>query len=267
MAQYSNNSFHKKPQIRAEARDINRFVPNAEKVAAYFASINRSKEFQFSQELRLTSPAGQRIEYIAGLYYSFENLKKAITFGFNGTIPQSRLSVLTAGQRQDAVVTGDAHVISFAPYAEVKFHATDQLALTVGARYTIEKKNGYTDHNARTAFYGAPFSVSFDHKWTKFTPRAILEFTPIEGVLLYGGVSTGFKGGGWSLTSTSAAAAVIPLQPETSTSYEAGSKLKLFDSRLTFNLAAYHAKTKNVQVRTLVNGVPLSEAQRTNQSG
>ena len=43
MAQYSNNSFYKKPQIRAEARDINRFVPNAEKVAAYFASINRSE--------------------------------------------------------------------------------------------------------------------------------------------------------------------------------------------------------------------------------
>jgi len=37
-----NNSFHGKPQIRAEARDINRFVPNADKVAAYFASINRS---------------------------------------------------------------------------------------------------------------------------------------------------------------------------------------------------------------------------------
>src|SRR5262249_10518434 len=42
MAQYSNNSFYKRPQVRAEARDINRFVPNAEKVAAYFASINRS---------------------------------------------------------------------------------------------------------------------------------------------------------------------------------------------------------------------------------
>ena len=40
MAQYSNNSFYKKPQIRAEVRDINRFVPNAEKVAAYFASVN-----------------------------------------------------------------------------------------------------------------------------------------------------------------------------------------------------------------------------------
>ena len=43
MATYSNNSFHMKPQIRAEARDIDRFVPNADKVAAYFASINLSK--------------------------------------------------------------------------------------------------------------------------------------------------------------------------------------------------------------------------------
>ncbi len=43
MASYSNNSFSKKPQVRQAARDINAFVPNAEKVAAYFASINRSQ--------------------------------------------------------------------------------------------------------------------------------------------------------------------------------------------------------------------------------
>ena len=43
MATYSNNSLSRKPQIRAEARDINAFVPNAEKVAAYFASINLSE--------------------------------------------------------------------------------------------------------------------------------------------------------------------------------------------------------------------------------
>ncbi|HEY2230592.1 MAG TPA: carboxypeptidase regulatory-like domain-containing protein [Xanthobacteraceae bacterium] len=42
MATYSNNSFFKKPQIRQAARELDRFVPNADKVAAYFASINRS---------------------------------------------------------------------------------------------------------------------------------------------------------------------------------------------------------------------------------
>jgi streptogramin lyase len=42
MATYSNNSFFMKPQIRQAARELDRFVPNAERVAAYFASINRS---------------------------------------------------------------------------------------------------------------------------------------------------------------------------------------------------------------------------------
>jgi iron complex outermembrane recepter protein len=218
-------------------------------------SINRSKEFQFSQELRLTSPSGKRIEYITGLYYSFENLKKAITFGFNGTIPQSRLSIFTAGTRQDAVVTGDVHVLSFAPYAEAKFHATDMLAITLGGRYTIERKSGYTNHDRRTWAYGAPFDVKFRKTWKKFTPRAIVELTPREGMLFYASASTGFKGGGWSLTSTNPIAAVTPLQPEESTSYEVGSKLRFLDNRVNLNLAAYRAKTKDVQVRTLVNGV------------
>jgi streptogramin lyase len=42
MAGYSNNSFYKKPQVRAVARNMEQFVPNADKVAAYYASINRS---------------------------------------------------------------------------------------------------------------------------------------------------------------------------------------------------------------------------------
>ena len=42
MATYSNNSFFLKPQVRAIARDMERFVPNADKDAAYLASINRS---------------------------------------------------------------------------------------------------------------------------------------------------------------------------------------------------------------------------------
>jgi virginiamycin B lyase len=42
MATYSNNSFFKKPQVRAMARDMERFAPNADKDAAYLASINLS---------------------------------------------------------------------------------------------------------------------------------------------------------------------------------------------------------------------------------
>jgi iron complex outermembrane receptor protein len=218
-------------------------------------SVNASREFQFSEELRLTSPSGKRLEYVAGLYYSFENLRKSISFGFNGTVPGQFLGVLTGGKLQNETVTGDAHVLSVAPFAEAKFHITDQIALTAGARYTVEDKDGYTKHANGSVFYGAPFDVNFSHTWSAFTPRGIIEWTPTDTMLFYGSVSTGFKGGGWSLTSTSPAAAVTPLSPEKSTSYELGTKLQLFDRRLSFNAALFQADTRDLQVRSLVGPV------------
>ena len=220
-------------------------------------SINASNEYQFSEEVRLTSPSGQKLEYVTGIYYSFENIKKAISFDFNGANPTYYLNTLTGGLSDPQTAVGDAHVTNFAPYAEGKYHYTDELALTVGARYTIEQKTGYTNHIGASPFYGAAFAspATFSHTWSAITPRIIAEYTPTHSLLFYASISTGFKGGGWSLTSPTIAKAEIPLQPETSTSYELGAKLHLFDNRLSVNLAAYEADTKNLQVRSLVSGV------------
>jgi iron complex outermembrane receptor protein len=192
---------------------------------------------------------------VAGLYYSFENLKKAITFGFNGTIPQSRLSILTGrpapgrgGHRRQ-------------PRAQHRALRGVQVPRHRPARADrrrplhLRRKEGYTDHSARTVFYGAPFNVHFERTWKKFTPRAILEFTPMEGALLLRVGLHGLQGRRLVADQHNPLAAVTPLEPEKSTSYELGSKLRLFDNRLTFNVAAYRAKTTNVQVRTLVTGV------------
>ncbi|WP_294190145.1 TonB-dependent receptor [uncultured Sphingomonas sp.] len=218
-------------------------------------SLNASRESQFSQELRLTSQGSSKLEYVGGIYVSRENLRKQINFGFNGTIPGTRLATLTRGQLQQQTVIGISHVTSAAAFLEGKYHFTDALALTVGGRYTIEHKTGSTDHIGASAFYGAAYSVDdLRDTWRAFTPRAVLEFKPRRGLLFYGSVARGFKGGGWSLTSTSAAAARTPLEPENSTSYELGAKLRLFDA-LDLNIAAYHADTTNLQVRSLDNGV------------
>jgi len=241
-------------------------------------SVNESKEFQFSQEIRFASPSNKRFTYVVGAYYSFENIYKRIMFGFNGTIPGSRLGAMHCGAapargfvgcpvapavygptnfgpRFDANVAGSNHVKSYAVFAEGKYALTDQLNLTLGARYTIEDKAGYTRHDAFTLFYGNPFDVKFKKDWSAFTPRAILDFKPNDDLMFYASAATGFKGGGWSLTSANAAAAVIPLEPEDSISYELGAKTRFFDRRLTLNVAAYQADTKDLQVRSLVNGV------------
>lgn len=241
-------------------------------------SLNESKEFQFSQEIRFASPSDRRLTYVIGGYYSFENIYKKITFGFNGTVPGSRLGAMHClspasrgfvgcpppgtpygptnfGPLFNQDVRGSDHIKSYAVFAEGKYAITDQLSLTLGARYTIEDKKGYTAHDGFSLFYGNPYDVKFDKDWNAFTPRAILDFKPSDELMFYGSVSTGFKGGGWSLTSTNAVAAVTPLEPEDSTSYELGAKTRFFDRRLTVNIAAYQADTKDLQVRSLVNGV------------
>lgn len=218
-------------------------------------SLNASLESQYSQEFRVTSQGTSNLEYVGGIYVSYERLQKDIGFGFNGTIPGSRLETLTGGTLQEQLVTGISRVTSSAAFLEGKYRFTDQLALTLGGRYTIEHKTGSTDHVGASVFYGAAYSVKdLRETWRAFTPRAVLEFKPQDGLLFYGSVSRGFKGGGWSLTSTSAAAARVPLKPEYSTSYELGAKLRLFDA-LDLNVAAYHVDTKNLQVRSLDNGV------------
>jgi iron complex outermembrane receptor protein len=241
-------------------------------------SLNQSREFQFSQEVRLTSPSEGKFRYVVGGYYSFENIYKLIHFGFNGTVPGSRLGAMHCASpvaagfpgcpvapatygptnygplfTQD--VFGSSHVKSYAVFAEAEYDITDSVTLTVGGRYTILDKAGYTTHDGYSLFYGNPFAVKFSDEWNAFTPRVILDWRPTDDLMFYGSYSTGFKGGGWSLTSTTAAKAVIPLEPEDSTSYELGAKTQFWDRRATVNIALYRADTENLQVRSLIAGV------------
>jgi iron complex outermembrane recepter protein len=217
-----------------------------------YPSVNSNKEHAFTQEFRIVSPSGQKFEYVAGLYYTYEDLEKSISYGFNGTIFASFISVLTKGVLQHQTVSQDDHTSSPAAYAEGTYHFTDKLSLIVGGRYTDEIKDGYTNHIGTSAFYGPTFYANWDHSWSAFTPRGILEYKPMQDVMFYGSISTGFKGGGFSIVSTSVAAAQTPLKPEHSISYEVGTKGEYWQRRLTFNLDVYQAVTKDVQVRSLI---------------
>ncbi|WP_066961153.1 TonB-dependent receptor [Rhizorhabdus dicambivorans] len=212
-------------------------------------------EWAFSQELRLTSEKGRTLEYILGAYYSRDSIYKLIELNQNGTFTQSYLSVITGGVFQRALAAGLAKTTSFAPYAEMKFNLSDQLAITAGARYTTDRKRGYTDHQGFSFAYGAAYFVNWGKNFSGFTPRAIVEFKPNRDVLLYGSVSRGYKGGGFSIAATNVQRALTPLKPERSTSYELGAKTSWFDRRLRANVALYQADTKDLQVRSLVGGV------------
>lgn len=123
-----------------------------------------SEEFeQFSQEFRLSSPGGEKLEYIVGAYFqtSEHNYSDALNvnatsvlvpllnanpalapfaplFGALGIAGAGVLFADTAGPRQAKV---DADIYS--AFAQLSFHMSDKLTLQVGGRLTKEKKDGF----------------------------------------------------------------------------------------------------------------------------
>lgn len=216
--------------------------------------IDINEETQYSQEFRLTSPSGQTVEWIAGLYYLHQDTLRSETYSFGGLAPYTG-----AGTTLNRVrIYGDLTTKSIAPFGEAKWHITNKWALAGGARYTRDKKDNRTvqqslsNPGGSTTFFGPSKDVSASDTWTAFTPRLVLEFKPSDDAFLYLNVSRGYKSGGYNYAAPTVAQAQTPILPEETVSYELGAKTDWFDNRLRANLALYQTNTKDLQVRSLV---------------
>ena len=227
-----------------------------------YPSLNTNDEWQVSQEFRFTSDFGGRFDIVAGAYFGYEDLNHNIVFGFDGRDRNLYFSVLNQGlYTPGQTFEGQIENRSFGPYAEGKYKFTDKLSLTAGLRYSYERKTGYTQHIGSSPFQGGPYFQNLPanddaiDSWKGWTPRFIGEYHPFRGSLFYASASRGFQGGGWSFNVRTPLAAATPLRAQTTWSYELGTKTDLFNRALTLNIAAFHADTKDLQVRSQVNGV------------
>lgn len=220
-----------------------------------------SNEDQFSQELRFTSPSGQALEWIAGIYYLDQKLFRSETHNFGGG-PGSLIAFLIAGAdglangaRQNVEQNQTTKLSSISVFAEGTYHISDWIAATAGVRYTYDRKKGNTFHSNPSRFFGDAFDLDWRQSWDNVTPRFVVEVTPTDDVLLYASVTKGFKSGGFSFSAPTVDEALLALRPESAWSYEAGLKSEWFDNRLLFNLTGFLMETKNLQLRTLQDGV------------
>ncbi len=84
----------------------------------------------FSQELRVSSTYGESIDWLAGLYYSRDDLAEDYNYFFG----EGRFGI----QQLDTNYEED--VESIAVFAHAEWDVTEQWGLTVGARYTSEDR-------------------------------------------------------------------------------------------------------------------------------
>lgn len=205
---------------------------------------------QFSQELQLLSPDSSRIKWIGGLYYFHEYT------GYDPVITNSAILFQPAPftiSGNHAFVTTD----SFAGFGEATIPLATNLRLTLGARYTVDRKSMTADGYFQTALGGPLVGPVTEFpkdsaQWSKFTPKVSLDYR-IGQTLLYASYGQGFKSGAFNISTPSDPESTV--NPENLTAYEIGTKSDFADNRLRFNTSAYYYQLKDLQVQIVSGGV------------
>jgi len=223
---------------------------------------------QFSQELQLLYDNGGPLTGLIGAYYLDAKADTQFDVRLFTTSP-AVLPGLTAFTEADVDTT------TYAVFADFSYKITEQLSLSLGGRYTWDKRGAYILRQnylggGSPVFGGAGIALGApstdfhgEREFDKFTPRVSLSYQPNRDHNIYASFSQGFKGGGFDprgvgvnapdlnddgTLEDSEIAAYLSFRPETVNSYEIGYKGNLLDGALYVALAAFRMDYKDVQI-------------------
>lgn len=223
-------------------------MPNA----VFTVQTPHSPNRMLSQELQLISAKDDRFNWVAGVYlFDYRNSSRPILRNFKAPLIPAPTSTV------NSVTNGTELTQSIAPFGQLTYALVPGTNLTLGARYTYEKRHAVVSQVA-TRVNGSMVTVARDETLTvrKPTFRVALDHQFTDDVLGYVSFNTGIKSGGFNIINPSPG-----YLPEKLTAYEVGLKSQIFDRRLRLNLAGFYYDYSNVQViqfvgiaQTVVNG-------------
>jgi iron complex outermembrane receptor protein len=201
---------------------------------------------QWSQEIRLLSPTGQKLEYVLGAYYDTSLYQLTQLGGFDINLPGvlTYFGLLNTEFRQRAQ--------SYSVFGQGTYHVTDDLRLVGSLRYTSTDKRGI--------FYGrlryGPFALrpvnTVAHGKINgednIDPSITVQYDVVPNVMVYATYGRGSKSGGFVSNTYGTTSATFVYRPEKSENYEAGIKSTLAEGRLVLNASVYDTKFKDLQV-------------------
>jgi iron complex outermembrane receptor protein len=223
---------------------------------------------QFSQELQLLYES-DRLNGVLGAYYLDANAFTA----FDVALFTTRALVGLPGL--NAQTLGDVGTKTWSIFGDFTYDITDQLSLSLGGRYTWDKR---TSRVLRTTFIGGysdlfppsdavPIAVTSDFNgnetFKEFTPRASIAYKPSYNHTVYFTYSKGFKGGSFDPRGETSLAPDIDqdgdvdyddqfeflrFAPEKVDSYELGWKANLLEDRLFLALAIFKGDYTDIQI-------------------
>jgi iron complex outermembrane recepter protein len=196
---------------------------------------------QFSQELRVTSPSAQKIEYVAGLFYSDYLASTGYAAGGGFKIGSFFLAPFFIPFAQDGTATETSNK-SAAAFGQMTYHLTDELGLIAGARYTHQR---ITDHASANPYDPASLPVDGITSENNVSGRLGLQYKFNPDLTGYVTAVRGYKGPQVIPASQGVAAKVIAA--EIPTSYELGLKGSALGGALGIDVNAFYTRVHDYQ--------------------
>jgi iron complex outermembrane receptor protein len=216
----------------------------------------------FYQEFRL-SGGSEAIDWFAGASYYSEDLDNS---RWEVDYVATALGFPVGSQR----ISSRAENESMGIYGDITWQASDQLALTAGARWSSDDKDWCT--NTLQDDFGeaggpTPGELCETKEWDELTSRFIAQYNVSDDTMLFASVSQGYKGGGFNtsvadLDGDFIAETIIDFDPETSIAYELGFKSTMMEGRMQLNGSFYVIDYEALQFATLTleTGLQIANA-------
>lgn len=208
------------------------FRPPFFDLAGSFWRVQAEETETFSQEIRLSSSADQRVRWSIGAYYYDSEFEQTV---------DDRIAPLTSFDYLLDPAQSEQRPNSYpelrttentAIFGSVEFDFTDSLTGTIEVRQATDKIEAtYYNYTPFTTGAAAEFEEEFD----SFTPRFTLTWLASDDTTVYGNMSKGTKPGGFNDPGTDQTS----YDEEEAWNFEVGVKQRILNGRGTWNAALF----------------------------
>jgi iron complex outermembrane recepter protein len=192
---------------------------------------------KFTQEIRLATPIGERLDWLVGAFYTRESNEYDIQ-----ALAINAVDGAVVGQ--PILWSDELKFSEYALFTDLTAHFTDRFDVQVGAR---SSENRQTLHHREWTIFGGFLARDPESKERAttylLTPR--FRFSPDH--MVYARIATGYRPGGPNAVCNDAD---IPCKyrPDKTKNYEVGAKGNILGRALSYDVSVYRIDWKDLQV-------------------
>jgi iron complex outermembrane recepter protein len=208
-------------------------------------------------ELRFVSKRLDRIEFVAGGFYTHERMNSPTTaiarnMATNANLPEPIGTIFSAP-------VNDKYQ-ELSGFGDVTYYLTDEFDVTGGLRFAHSTEDFNTRYGGiyYTVLSGGsvqlpPIHSSNDH----LTYLATLRWRPMSNLSFFARAASGYRSGGPQIAPIVPPGAQTKIDPDTVWNYEVGVKGDAFDKLLSLEASVYHIDWRDIQLYTIFGGSQL----------